>query len=131
MKRREFLKTTTAAAAMLSCFPATLTAVEREKASGKIERRTLLFNVRGSEIDRDPLEGEVQPRVLDRGGHPLAALADRRVGKPHDGKGGDPARDIDFDFHRETIDAEDGAGKHRRMHLETSSSAPRKQNGAK
>ena len=39
MKRREFLKTT--AAAMLSCFPATLAAIEREKPRGKIERRTL------------------------------------------------------------------------------------------
>lgn len=41
MKRRDFLKTTATAAAMLSCFPATLGAVEREKPRGKIERRSL------------------------------------------------------------------------------------------
>lgn len=40
MKRREFLKGTTAAA-MLSCFPATLSAIERQTAVGTIERRAL------------------------------------------------------------------------------------------
>jgi aryl-alcohol dehydrogenase-like predicted oxidoreductase len=41
MKRRDFLKHTAAAAATLGCFPATLTAVEREIAPGQIERRAL------------------------------------------------------------------------------------------
>lgn len=41
MKRRTFLKDAAAAAAMLACFPAGLSGVEREKARGKIERRTL------------------------------------------------------------------------------------------
>lgn len=40
MKRREFLKGTTAAA-MLSCFPATLSAIERQITPGTIERRAL------------------------------------------------------------------------------------------
>jgi predicted aldo/keto reductase-like oxidoreductase len=41
MKRRDFLKTTAAAAAMISCFPATLSGVERTKPRGRIERRSL------------------------------------------------------------------------------------------
>lgn len=40
MKRREFLKTT-AAVAMLSCFPANLRGVDREPGAGGIERRSL------------------------------------------------------------------------------------------
>lgn len=39
MKRREFLKHTAAAAATLGCFPATLSAIDRETAAGQIERR--------------------------------------------------------------------------------------------
>lgn len=41
MKRREFLKHTSAAAAMLGCFPAVLSAIEREQAPDRIERRSL------------------------------------------------------------------------------------------
>ena len=41
MKRREFLKETAAATAMLSCFPASLSGIEREAQPGKIERRSL------------------------------------------------------------------------------------------
>ena len=41
MKRRDFLKQSATAAAMLSCFPATLSAIERESSSGQIERRAL------------------------------------------------------------------------------------------
>ncbi|MBN1817593.1 MAG: aldo/keto reductase [Sedimentisphaerales bacterium] len=40
MKRRQFLKQS-AAAAMLSCFPATLSAIERQSTPGTIERRAL------------------------------------------------------------------------------------------
>jgi len=40
MRRRDFLKQT-AAAAMLSCFPATLSAIERDSAAGTIELRAL------------------------------------------------------------------------------------------
>jgi aryl-alcohol dehydrogenase-like predicted oxidoreductase len=41
MKRRDFIKNTTATAALLSVFPATLSAIERDQPAGKIERRTL------------------------------------------------------------------------------------------
>jgi aryl-alcohol dehydrogenase-like predicted oxidoreductase len=41
MKRREFIKQAAVSAAMLNCFPAALTAVEREQPAGKIERRSL------------------------------------------------------------------------------------------
>jgi aryl-alcohol dehydrogenase-like predicted oxidoreductase len=41
MNRREFLKQTTATAAMLGCFPASLSAIERDTTAGKIERRVL------------------------------------------------------------------------------------------
>src|ERR1035437_1671973 len=41
MKRREFLKQTAGTAAVLGCFPATLSAIEREDAPGQIERRAL------------------------------------------------------------------------------------------
>ncbi len=41
MKRRTFLKGAASAAATLTCFPATLTAIEREIAPGRLERRSL------------------------------------------------------------------------------------------
>jgi predicted aldo/keto reductase-like oxidoreductase len=41
MKRRDFLKATAASAALLTCFPATLTGVERRKPRGKMELRAL------------------------------------------------------------------------------------------
>lgn len=41
MKRREFLKSAAATAALLGCFPATLSAIERDRAAGEIERRAL------------------------------------------------------------------------------------------
>lgn len=41
MKRREFLKQTAIAAAAFGCFPATLSAIERENSPGKMERRAL------------------------------------------------------------------------------------------
>ena len=37
MERREFLRQTAASAATLSCFPATLSAIERESVPGKID----------------------------------------------------------------------------------------------
>ncbi len=41
MDRREFLRQTATAAATLGCFPATLSAIEREIVPGQIERRSL------------------------------------------------------------------------------------------
>lgn len=41
MKRREFLKNTAASAALLGCFPASLSAVEREQVKDGMERRSL------------------------------------------------------------------------------------------
>ena len=41
MDRREFLRQTAATTATLSCFPATLSAIERESVPGQIERRSL------------------------------------------------------------------------------------------
>jgi len=41
MDSREFLRLTATTAATLSCFPATLSAIERESLPGQIERRSL------------------------------------------------------------------------------------------
>lgn len=41
MKRREFLQITAAVTPLLSCFPAKLTAISREKTSGLLEKRSL------------------------------------------------------------------------------------------
>ncbi len=41
MDRREFLRQTAVSAATLNCFPASLSAIERESVPGKIERRSL------------------------------------------------------------------------------------------
>ena len=41
MKRRQFLKKTVSTAALLGCFPASLTAIERETSTGNLERRSL------------------------------------------------------------------------------------------
>ena len=45
---------------------------------------------------------QVEAAVLDRGAHPLAALADRGVGKSHDLDLRESVVDVDFDL--------DGAG---------------------
>ena len=41
MKRRTFLEGAVSAAATLTCFPATLAAIERETVAGRLERRSL------------------------------------------------------------------------------------------
>lgn len=41
MKRRQFIQTTLSTAALFGCFPATLTAIERQTSTGNIERRSL------------------------------------------------------------------------------------------
>jgi hypothetical protein len=41
MKRRDFIKTTSLAAPMVSLFPAELSTITRKKVSGKIEKRSL------------------------------------------------------------------------------------------
>ena len=57
---------------------------EHRQGDGEVEVVALLAQVGGREIDDDGLGFQVEAAVLDRGAHPLAALADRGVGKSHD-----------------------------------------------
>ena len=57
-----------------------------------------LAQVGGSEIDDDGLGIQVEAAVLDRGAHPLTALANRGVGKSHDLHLRESVMDVDFDL---------------------------------
>jgi|GEM_PF-3446524 len=76
----------------------------------QVERRPLLPHVGGSEIDRDPFLREREPVVLDRGGHPLAALAHRRGRQADDRERRQSAREIYLDRDPEPFDPENGTG---------------------
>ena len=62
-------------------------------------------------------ERKGEPRVGQRGAHPLAALLHGAVRQTHGGEGGKPVGDVHLDVHRVGIDPEDGggadSGKHR------------------
>jgi hypothetical protein len=78
---------------------------EHRQGDGEVEVVAFLAQVGGSEIDDDGLGFQVEAAVLDRGAHPLAALADRGVGKSHDLDLRESVMDVDFDLDGACFDA--------------------------
>ena len=91
-------------------------AVRGEEGEGdrQVEVVAFLAEVGGGEVDDDRLGREVVAAVLDRGADPLAALADRGVGEPHDLHLWEAELDVDFDLDGSGFDAPgcgcDGSG---------------------
>ena len=83
---------------------------EHRQGDGEVEVVPLLAEVGGSEIDDDGLGFQVEATVLDRGAHPLAALADRGVGKPHDLNLWESVVDVDLDLDGAGFDAPGSGG---------------------
>ncbi len=83
---------------------------EDSERDGQVERRPLLPHVGGSEIHRDAFLWKGEAVVLDRGGHPLAALAHRRRRQPDDRERRQSAREIDLDRDSEPLYTEYSAG---------------------
>jgi len=77
----------------------------------QVERRRLLGQLGGGEVDDDPVVGPAEAGVDHRPGDAMRALADGRVGHAdeHGGRQG-PGRDVDLDVHRDGVDAEQREG---------------------
>jgi hypothetical protein len=71
---------------------------QHRQGNGEVEVVAFLAQIGGSEIDDDGLELQVEAAVLDRGSHPLAALADRGIGESHDLNLWESVVDVDFDL---------------------------------
>lgn len=69
----------------------------------------MLLDVGGREIDRDPAQRELQPRVLDRAADALPRLLYGGIGQANDGKHRHAGRNIHFHAHNVRINAENGA----------------------
>ncbi len=93
---------------------------------GQIERRALLAHVGRREVDDNPLEGEVEARVLDGGADALVALARGRLGKADSARRGEPGGEIDLDADDPHVDAVERAAVDAGVHedLLGSSRAP-------
>ena len=81
----------------------------------KIEMRSLLRQVRGRQIDRNPLGRECEADRRQGSMHPLAALGDRLVGKADDGEFRHASGKLDLHFDRpgletQVSDCGDGRG---------------------
>ena len=71
---------------------------QHRQGDGEVEMVAFLAQVGGSEIDDDGLGIQIEAAVLDRGAHPLAALAHRGIGEAHDLDLGESVVDVDFDL---------------------------------
>jgi hypothetical protein len=83
---------------------------EHRQGDSEVEVVPLLAEVGGSEIDDDGLGFQVEATVLDRGAHPLAALADCGIGEPHDLNLWESVVDVDLDLDGAGFDAPGGGG---------------------
>ncbi len=84
----------------------------------QVEAGARLAQAGRGEVGDDPAEREVEAAVDHRRPHPLARLAHRRVGEPDDGKGRQPAVDVDLDPDGPGRDAVEGEGLRRGEHGE-------------
>jgi hypothetical protein len=82
----------------------------------EVEARPHLAQIGGSKVGRYPLLGELEARVLDRGPHALARLADGGVAQPDDRERGQPRPQVDLHGHPPGVEAVDreraDAGEH-------------------
>ena len=80
--------------------------LQQSDQDGQIVNRAFLLFVGRRQIDRDVAEREFEPRVAQRGTHPLAGFAHRRVRQTDHVEFRHPAGKIRFDLHRVSDDAE-------------------------
>src|SRR3989442_210627 len=73
---------------------------------GKVERRPVLANVGGGEVDSDALQRERVAGVRERGVHALASLLDGTLRQANGGEGGEAVRDVGFDVYQIGVDPE-------------------------
>jgi len=71
---------------------------EQPERDGQIEMRTLLGQVGGRQIDRDPLGRKRQSDRRQRRAHPLAAFCDGLVRQSDDDEGGKPGAQLHLHF---------------------------------
>ncbi len=81
---------------------------EHPESDGEIEVVALLPQIRGGKVDDDGFRRQVEPAVLDRGSHPLAALLHRGVGEPYDLHLRQSVVDVDLDLNRPGFDSPGG-----------------------
>ena len=91
----------------------------------QVERRAFLANLRGGEVDRDAVHGEVEPRVPDRRAHAIAALAHGRVRQAHRREGRQARGHVHLDEDVCGLDAEDRGRAHPGQHGASVGTPPR------
>src|SRR5205807_9224712 len=74
----------------------------------QVEARSRLAQVRGREVRGHALQRKLEPGVEHRGPNALARLAHGRIGKSHDGEGGQPAAEVHLDGDLARVDSLDG-----------------------
>jgi hypothetical protein len=89
---------------------------DEAESDGELESRPGLANTAGREVDRDPLERELDRGRQQRRAHALARLADRGVRQPHDVIAGKTGRHVDLDRDDVTVDAGERGAANRGEH---------------
>ncbi len=82
----------------------------------QVESGSLLAQVGGSQVDRDPLRRQGASGRADRRPDPLPALPDRLVGQSDHGQPGQPGSHVDFREHRHDVQSDQGGGGDGRDH---------------
>ena len=82
----------------------------------QVERRALLPDVGGRQVHGDPVQGEGEAGVADRGAHALAALAHGGVWQAHRGEGRQAARDVDLDADERSLHSHKRSREHTGQH---------------
>ena len=76
---------------------------ERER---KIERRSFLARVGGREIDGHLAGGKIEAGIFERRFDPVERLLDRALGEADEPMRRNPGADVDLNFHRKRINAD-------------------------
>ena len=77
---------------------------------GEVERRPVLANIGGGEVDSDALQRERVAGVRERGIHALASLLDGTLRQSDGGEGGEAVGDVGFDVYQIGVDPEHRGG---------------------
>jgi hypothetical protein len=91
--------------------------LEHRQGDGQVEAGSLLSQVGGSEVDRDPVLRELQLGRLDAAAHPLLGLLTGAVSQPDDGEGGRPALQMGLDLDPSWVEPDKGVGDGSRQHV--------------
>jgi hypothetical protein len=89
---------------------------EQPDGDRQVEAGPRLAHVRGREVHRDPLLGELELGVEEGCAHPLARLTHRPVGQADEHEGRQSAPDVDLDGHLVAANPLEGECCDRREH---------------